>query len=130
MPGPPICAPVLLLGCWPPGPPTPPSAACPAQIKVTADAPAVVRSGGCFTGKAPTFKTTGAIRVGGVDDHDVTAAAAGVGWLAAYGMDKLQGGLTGDSYGALCEISEIALLAGFTAAQRLILFPFWEIFFP
>jgi len=60
----------------------------------------------------------------------VTAAAAGVGWLAAYGMDKLQGGLTGDSYGALCEISEIALLAGFTAAQRLILFPFWEIFFP
>lgn len=54
-------------GPAPPGPPTPPSAACPAQIKVTTDAPAVVRSGGCFTGKAPTYKTTGAIRVGGVD---------------------------------------------------------------
>ena len=48
--------------------PTPnPAPACPTQIKVNADAPAVVRSGGCFTGKAPTYKSTGSVRVGGVD---------------------------------------------------------------
>ena len=58
----------------------------------------------------------------------VLAGAACVGWLVAFGLENLLGGLTGDSYGAVCEVSEIALLAGFTAVQRLILFPLWEPF--
>ncbi len=59
----------------PPGSPPPvpgpaPAPACPQQIKVTADAPAVVRSGACFVNEpkgSGTFTTTGAIRVAGVD---------------------------------------------------------------
>lgn len=47
--------------------PIPPAPSCPATINVTTDAPAVVRSGGCFTGKSPVYTTTGAIRVGGID---------------------------------------------------------------
>lgn len=48
----------------------------------------------------------------------VTAVCFG---LCAYAV-RLLGGLTGDSYGALCEISEILLLAGFTAFGRWIPF--------
>ncbi len=68
--GPVAIAPIAPKGDSVPPPrvkPGPPPVACPTKINVTKDAPAVVRSGGCFTGKAPVYKTTGSIRVGGID---------------------------------------------------------------
>ena len=53
-----------------PPPTTPPASLCPQKIQVTADAPAVVRSGGCFANDpkgSKLYTTTGSIRIGGID---------------------------------------------------------------
>ncbi|MDQ8047223.1 MAG: hypothetical protein AAGC46_20280, partial [Solirubrobacteraceae bacterium] len=59
-----------------PGPTPVPPAPCPAQIAVSSTVKAMVRSGDCFTttDKGKTYKTTGSVRVNGID---FTAPASG-----------------------------------------------------
>lgn len=83
--------------------------ACVGKKAVSASAAAVF---------AVVFFLTGAAGAG------LLAAALAFGLLLGRLLTRLLGGLTGDTYGAVCELSEIFLLAGFGALRGFGRFPF------
>lgn len=80
------------------------------------------------TGFAAATAIAASVLLGGIGGSGMLAGLTILAWLLGLGMSKMLGGLTGDTYGATNEITEIV---GLTAAVALLPFgliePLWRI---